>query len=314
MDVIIVCHTEFGLVRNKKVVGDKRAVSGVRDGVFNLVKIAEKYGTKVSFAVCPEVVEYFPKNIKNEIGLHIHPGWQEFEAEGIKFNVGDKYLRENCKQSSNSTVLWDYSYDEQFNMIKIGKEYIKKNLGADSKFFVAGRWCVNNDTVRALMANDFTHDCSATPHAKPSHHNWSKLSRICMPYHPNEDDYQREGDLPLLIVPISKYFRNGGVNPEMANIIGISWLKACFSEYYRQGAHLFHICLHSPSMADDYFISVMDSLLSFISKHKDVSFKFASEIREYPHKNIHGSITPYLFADSKYVLRNIFRKYLFNNK
>ena len=306
MDVIIVCHTEFGFVYDKKVIGGKKAVSGVRDGVLNLIKTAEKYGAKVSFAVCPEVAEYFPKNIKHEVGLHLHPGWQKFEESGFEFNVGDQYLRENCKQSSNSTVLKDYSYDEQFGMIKIGKEYITKKLNIIPKFFVAGRWSVNSDTIKALIANDFTHDCSASAHAKPSHHDWSKLPRICMPYHPSEDDYQKKGDLPLLIVPISKYFRNGGVSPEMANKVGVSWLKACFSEYYNQGVPLFHICLHSPSMTDNYFVSAMDSLLSFISKHKDINFRFASEIKEYPETNFKTNIIPYIFGLNARIVINKF--------
>ena len=221
MDVIIVCHTEFGFVSSKKIVGDKKAVSGARDGVLNLVKISENYGAKVSFAVCPEVVEYFPKNIHHEIGLHVHPGWQEFSEGVIRFNVGDKYLRENCKQSSTSTVLRDYSYEEQFGMIKKGKEYIIEKLNVVPKFFVAGRWCVNNDTLKALVANGFTHDCSAPAHAKSSHHDWSKLPRICIPYYPSKDDYQEKGDLPLLMVPISKYFRNGGVSPEMVPEVGV---------------------------------------------------------------------------------------------
>jgi len=92
MDVIIVCHTEFGLVKDKEVVADKNAVDGVRKGVPNLIKVADKYNAKVTFAVMPEVVKYFPKDIKHEIGLHIHPGWQEFQKNGIKFYVGDLYL------------------------------------------------------------------------------------------------------------------------------------------------------------------------------------------------------------------------------
>ncbi len=296
MDVIIVCHTEFGYVKNKKVIGEKKAVFGTRDGVLNLIKIAERYSAKVSFAVCPEVVDYFPKNIIHEVGLHVHPGWEEFKENGIPFTVGDQYLREHCKQSSISTVLWDYSYDEQLDMIKTGKEYISAKLNVIPKFFVAGRWCVNNDTVRALIANDFTHDCSATAHSKPMHHDWSRLPRICMPYHPRTEDYQKKGDLPLLMVPISQSFPRGNVNPEVAPMVGLSWLKACFTEYYRQGVPLFHICLHSPSMTDSYFMSVMDNLLGFISGHQHINFKFASEIRKYPDQIYATNLLPYVSA------------------
>ena len=310
MDVIIVCHTEFGLFKNKIGVANKKAVSGARDGVSNLIKIADKYGAKVSFAVMPEVAEYFPKNINHEIGLHIHPGCEEFETEGIKFIVGDKYLRENCKQSSSSTVLWDYSYEEQFGMIKKGKEYLCEELNVVPKFFVAGRWCINSDTVRALINNNFTHDCSAPASSISDHYDWSKLPRMCMPYHPNKNDYQKKGDLPILIVPISQYFPGGSVTTENAHIIGLSWLKACFIEYYRQKVSLFHVCLHSPSMTDDYFISAMNELLSFISRHKNINFKFASEIKECPQKQYKTNIWPYIFAINKNIANAFLRKYV----
>ncbi|TSC95180.1 MAG: hypothetical protein CEN87_192 [Parcubacteria group bacterium Licking1014_1] len=308
MDIIIVCHTEFGFVRNKRIIFDKKAVSGVRNGVLNLIKTAEKYGAKTTFAVVPEVAGYFPKNAKHEIGLHIHPGWQEFKEFGFKFNIGDKYLRENCKQATYSTVLRDYSYGEQFDMIKTGKDYLNKAFGYNPTSFVAGRWSLNNDTIRVLIETGFTHDCSAPAHSKPSHHDWSKLPRICMPYHPNKDDYQKKGDLSMLIVPISQFFPIGSVNVESVPFYGISWLRACFLEYYKQNVPLFHICLHSPSMTDNYFISAMDDLLSFISKHKDINFKFALEIKEYPEKNFRTNIFPYIFGLNAEIIKTaIFR-------
>ena len=296
------------MVKNKRVIASKEAISGIRDGVSNLIKIADKYSAKVSFAVMPEVVEYFPKNINHEIGLHIHPGWERYKLEDTKFIVGDKYLRENSKQSSDSTFLWDYPYEEQFNMIKIGKERLTEKFGKAPKFFVAGRWCVNDDTIAALVANGITHDCSAPAHSISDHYDWSKLSRICMPYHPDKTDYQKEGSLPILIVPISQYFPIGNVNPEIVPAMGVSWLKACFLEYYRQKAPVFHICLHSPSMADNYFISAMDNLLSFISKYKDVHFKFVSEIKECRERDIRSDIWPYLGAININLIKKYFRK------
>lgn len=296
MDVIIVCHTEFGFVHDKGIIFDKKATDGVKGGVLNLIKLSKKYGAKITFAICPEVADYIPLKISQEIGLHLHPGWQEFEEAGFKFNIGDSYLKKNCKQSSNSTVLWDYPYDEQVDMIKTGRDYLNKVFGYNPTSFVAGRWSLNNDTIKALVETGFTHDCSAPAHSKPSHHDWSKLPRICMPYHPSKDDYQKRGNLPLLMVPISQFFPRGSVNVESVPFYGLSWLKACFLEYYNQDTPLFHICLHSPSMTDNYFISAMDNLLSFISKHKDINFKFVSETKEYPEKNFKTNIFLYIFG------------------
>jgi len=123
-----------------------------------------------------------------------------------------------------------------------------------------------------------------------------------MPYHPNKNDYREKGDSPLLIVPISQMFHSGSVNPEVASSVGLSWLKACFLEYYRQNLPLFHICLHSPCMTDPYFISVMDDFLKFMSNHKNVNFKFASEIEEYDEVNPKTKIAPYLFGINRNII------------
>jgi peptidoglycan/xylan/chitin deacetylase (PgdA/CDA1 family) len=281
MDVIIVVHTEFGYVTNNKVVPDKASTNGVSEGVTNLIKIADKYNAKITFAVMPEVTSHFPKNVEHEIGLHVHAGWEEFRIGDIKFDVGDKYLREHCNQSLTSTVLRDYPYSEQLEMIKTGVDCIEDHFEHKPTTFVAGRWSINNDTVRALLETKIERDCSAPAHSKSFHHDWSNLPRICMPYHPNESDYQEKGTLPLLIIPVSQMAYGGNVNPEVVPQLGLSWLKACFSEYYKQGIPLFHICLHSPCMTDPYFMSAMDNLLHFIVQHKKTNFKFASSIHEY---------------------------------
>ena len=280
MNVIVVCHTESGFVSNGEVIYDKKAVSGVTKGVQNLTKISKKYSAKITFALMPEFTDIFPQNVTNEIGLHIHPGWVKYKHAGFSWYVGDKYLREHCETSVNSTVLKDYPFKEQANLINVGRDCLRDKFGVEPKVFVSGRWSDNNDTIRALIEGGFTHDCSAPASQKATHFDWSKLPRICMPYHPSNGDYQERGNLPLLIVPISQIFLGGNVTPEIPAIFGVSALKACFLEYYLQGLPLFHICLHSPSMTDEYFCSVMDELLAFISRY-DIQFKFASETNDY---------------------------------
>ena len=304
MDVLIVCHTEFGLVKDNIIIADKNAQDGVRKGALNLAKLADKYNAKISFAVMPEVAKVFPKNLNHEIGLHIHPGYQKAVKKGLEFYVGDKYLKKNCIQSSISTVLRDYSYNEQFGMIKMGKDHIKEQLDIDSKFFVSGRWSVNNDTIRALINAGFTHDCSAPPHSKPCHHDWSRLPRICMPYHPSERDYQVRGGLAILLIPISQLPIGSSMNPENAPFVGLPWLKACFIEYSNLNVPLFHICLHSPAMTDCYFYKIMDELLKFISKY-DVKYKYVSEIKEYRYceLTIKPDILPYIKSINKELIK-----------
>jgi hypothetical protein len=295
MEAIVVCHTEYGYVDHHSVIFEKRAVEGVEKGVKNLSAIAEKHGAKITYAVMPEVVEHFPSiNGKCEIGLHIHPGWLEFKCGAYSWYVGDKYLYTNCPSSTNSSVLRDYNFKEQLNLIKTGRDYLHDKLKVNPQVFVAGRWSENNDTLKALVQTGFTHDCSALAHKKEAHFDWSRLPRISMPYQPSANDYQIKGNVPLLIVPISQVLAGGHANPEIAPLIGLSSLKACFREYYLQKLPLFHICLHSPSMTSPYFCSIIDKLLSFISAH-DVTFKLASEVTNYPEIRTKTNLLPYIY-------------------
>lgn len=302
MDVIIVVHTEFGFVHAKKVVPDKKAAEGVSKGVSNLIKIADKQGARLTFAIMPEVVNALPTEISHEVGLHIHPGWEEFRQNGFIFHVGDEYLREHCDQSSTSTVLRGYPYTEQLDMIQTGIDCIIDSLEVRPTTFVAGRWSIDNNTVKALIKAEILRDCSAPANSRPCHHDWSKLPRICMPYHPNEQDYQERGNLPLVIMPISQMFHAGNVNPEVVPLVGLSWLKACFTEYYSQGMPLFHICLHSPCMTDPYFISEIDEFLGFIARHHDINFKFASEVKEYSKVSPSTRVVPYLLGINRNIV------------
>jgi len=307
MDIIIVCHTEFGFVdkKTKAVIYDKKSVEGTKEGVLNLIKLAEKHKAKITFSVSPEVVDYFPKNISHEIGLHIHPGWEEFRYKNFKWIVGDTFLKESCNFNKTSTALADYNHQEQLEIIGKGKEYFVKKFNKEPKVFVAGRWSLNADTIKVLINLGFTHDCSAYPGLKLG---WSNLPRICMPYNPDQNDYQKKGVSPFLMVPISRMPLGGMAGPEDIRKYGFSWLKACFLEYYNQGAPLFHIAMHSPAMTDDYYISFTDKLLSFISEHKNISFKFASEITEYPEKQIKNNLFYYMPAVNKTLAKTIFKK------
>jgi hypothetical protein len=280
MDVVIVCHTEFGYVTDRTIIFSKMAKKGVTEGVKNLTSIANKYDAKITFAVMPEVAKYFQASDQHEIGLHIHPGWQQFRMGAHTWDVGDTYLLQHAAQKSKSTALNDYSFKSQIDLIKIGRECLQDTLGITPTTFVAGRWSENNNTLEALQRCGFLHDCSAVASRKENHYDWSRLPRICMPYHPSQNDYQVKGQSDLLIVPISQILRGGAINPELAPSIGLGSMKACFEEYYNQRMPVFHMCLHSPSMTDPYFSQILDKYVNFISNHADINFKKVSKISE----------------------------------
>ena len=161
MDVTIVCHTEYGLVKGREVVYRKSALEGVTRGVRSMVSTAGRYRAKVTFAVMPETVWSVPGEMTHEIGLHVHPGWEEHTCGGEVVPVGDRYLRERCGIQGSSSVLPDYTFKEQLALIRAGKDRIEDVLYVTPEVFVAGRWSINDDTVKALVQSGFTHDCSA---------------------------------------------------------------------------------------------------------------------------------------------------------
>lgn len=300
MDVIVTVHTEFGVVLNRKVLALKEpGVIGVYKGLKNILRVANKYNVRLTLAVMPEVASHVPKDVLKSrlvgIGLHVHPGWVKFRKQGIEFYVGDSVLKELVSTSINASVLKDYSYKEQSELIKAGRDYIEDKLGERPKVFVAGRWSINDHTVRALINCGFTHDCTPPAHQSAAHFDWSKLPRIAMPYLPSESNYQLEGNLPLLICPISQYYPLGNVNPEASIYVGTKWLKACFLEYYGQGLPFFHIILHSPAATDPYLLTSFDELVSFISRHENVSFRHATEVKYYGKYRTKTNLFPYLF-------------------
>ncbi len=308
MDIILVCHTELGFVSNKIIVGDKKATRGVSEGAANLAKLADKYQAKVTFCVCPEAAVVFPKGLNHEIGLHIHPGWEKLNYGPHSWFVGDEYLKANCRQSLTSTALRDFPYDEQLNMISKGKQLLEQEFDKPIKVFTAGRWSVNNDTVKALVSEGFTHDCSAPAHSISDHYDWIKLQRIQMPYHPAQNDYQAAGDLPITMIPVSQTLFGGTASVEGETVYGLPWLKAAFKEYYVSGVPLFHLSIHSPAMTDQHYIDMMDEFLAFAAKHKNINFKFASEINSYPEKTYRTNLFPYLFGINKNFLKTGFRR------
>lgn len=258
--VVISCHVEFGYAANS-VVFDRQERKGALEGLECCIRIAKEFDARVSLMIMPEVVETI-KGLDlgdNGIGLHIHPE--------------DSHLRK--RSLGGFRALRDYDFLEQKAMISAGKEIIDEIVGVTPKSFVAGKWSVDNNTVRALVELGFSHDCSPCPGFASVNCDWRKLPRMCMPYKVSHLDYQSSGTMNLVMVPVSKEIIGGVISPE--NRIGLAFLKAAFQEYYDSGCPVVHIALHSPSMTSRHYRKLFNKLLKHISKH-NVTFCLAEDI------------------------------------
>jgi hypothetical protein len=280
MRIIISCHVESGYATDR-IVFDKNNEKGALEGTRNAIRIADDSNAIVSFMLMPEtlgmtsVIDFGA----HEIGLHIHPD--------------DRSLIRRGFGPVRSLSLRDYDFSSQKAMILTGKEIIEDVMGARPRTFAAGMWSVGNETVKALAELGFSHDCSPYPGLVRDYCDWGKLPRIRMPYKPSEHDYQLDGDVNIVIVPVSGEITGGIVSPE--NRVGLGFLKAAFQEYYEMSMPVFHIAFHSPSMTSRYYRQVFSELVNYISKY-DVRFCPASEVRPQRKKiSVHtNALLPYL--------------------
>lgn len=83
-----------------------------------------------------------------EIGSHLHP-WNT------------PPMREEI--TNTSTMLSNLPYDLQVEKLAHLTDFLEHRIGQRPRSFRAGRWGLNNDTVRALMACDYVVDSSVTP-------------------------------------------------------------------------------------------------------------------------------------------------------
>ncbi len=119
-------------------------------GINFLMDCFDKYGYKGLFFVdVAEAWEYGQEPIEkvikhivsrgHEVGVHLHPD-----------RMGDK----------DRKFLWQYSYDEQYEMIKKCTDFYRRAVGKFPKSFRAGRYGADDNTVKALASLGYEIDMS----------------------------------------------------------------------------------------------------------------------------------------------------------
>ncbi len=119
-------------------------------GIPKIIEICDKYGAKGLFfvdipeiydygydKVC-EVVEYIIEK-GHDVGVHIHP--------------------HHCPNETRH-FLFDYSYEEQYEIIKNCTDAFEKMAGRKPASFRAGKYGANHDTLRILNELGYKYDFS----------------------------------------------------------------------------------------------------------------------------------------------------------
>ena len=127
-----------------------QAVDGKEYGINFLMRLFEKNSIKALFFVdIPEIVDHGEEKIRrvlldisyrgHDIGVHVHP--DHMADEGRRY-------------------LWEYSKDEQYEIIARCTDFYEKTLKKSPKSFRAGRYGANNDTLEVLEKLGYQYDMS----------------------------------------------------------------------------------------------------------------------------------------------------------
>lgn len=124
------------------------------------LRILEEHGLKGVFFVEPLFAARFGLDklqiilelilaAGQEVQLHLHPEWCD---EASILSSGKATVKRPC--------LWQFTYEEQAELIRIGTEMIRSAGGPAMRAFRAGSFAANTDTWRALAAEGYEFDSS----------------------------------------------------------------------------------------------------------------------------------------------------------
>ena len=239
--ICITIDTESGYVKdNNKRAWQKdepEAYIGYYRGIENWRKLLNKHNAKATFFLstnCFSAKDEELTKIKNqlklllkekhEIGLHLHPD-------------SDSALQIELKEKFQYTSARFYNYDKINKFIKTAKQLIQKNLKITPTSFRWGNWALNTDAVKALQANGFKIDSSATPGIRghlndDMHYDWSKAREHYL-WKLSLRDYQntKNQDSKVLEIPIATFNFFGATL--RADPVYSDLLKAAFDYYYK---------------------------------------------------------------------------------
>lgn len=295
-EVSITIDTEAGYVdKNDYRVWQKskpKAYVGFYKGIENWRKLLNKHKVKATFFLSTNCFSAkgneYNKIIKqlrlllkegHEIGLHLHPD-------------SDLALQSLLGKSFDATSAKFYSEKEINELVKAGKELIKKHLGINVTSFRWGNWALNTDAVKALEKNGFKVDSSATPGIKghindKMFYDWSKANEH-YPWKLSNINYQnaKHQNSNVLEIPIAAFnFLGLKLRADPATSV---LLKACFDFYYKNAARKkpFPFVVISHSIESTYengsetkVIKIMDEFLHYTKKFKDVGFSTLNKLK-----------------------------------
>lgn len=152
--ILITCDTEVGELHAGKTdafeIFIKGETGGMEVGVKIINDLASEYGGMVEHFLDVYPYERYGEDKFKRL-------CQEIISSGHGINL---HTHPSGKYDKNRKFMWQYSLDEQIEIIKFGKQKIKEWVGIDVIAHRAGGYGANNDTLVALKINNILIDSS----------------------------------------------------------------------------------------------------------------------------------------------------------
>lgn len=152
--ILITCDTEVGELHAGKTdafeIFIKGETGGMEVGVKLINDLASEYGGMVEHFLDVYPYERYGEDKFKRL-------CQEINSSGHGINL---HTHPSGKYDKNRKFMWQYSLDEQIEIIKFGKQKIKEWIGVDVIAHRAGGYGANNDTLMALKINNILIDSS----------------------------------------------------------------------------------------------------------------------------------------------------------
>lgn len=257
--------TEQDVDKNYVHTGEYRNIS---EGIPRLLDIFDDFNARSTWLITPDVAQHsgnFFKKLakKHEIGCHVHPEYFDGSIKGMKLKK----------------ILPLFSYEKQVEMVQEASDMIRKNVSVNPTSFRAGRFGINNDTLRALVSCGFNVDCSMTPFLDWDFHGTLASSEV-------SPRFLHVGPSDILEIPVT-IVRPFHLSPawlrpswsDGSDMINVMKIRARSKETPLVLNMMFHsmeLVDPNPFLTSKRFFENMRSVLQYASEHR-VSFVTMSD-------------------------------------
>jgi hypothetical protein len=156
--------------------------------------------------------------VGDEVGLHLHMWTDYVRAAGIAPRLSPRWAG---RGDGYDVPMTAYTEDEQRTLIAYGLKLMADHGLTGVTSFRAGGDFGDAATLRALVANGVTADCTAVPAGTFGSLRWPwTLPPDAQPYRPSRDDANKPGDLALIEAPTNAGNTYGYTSFSIASIVG----------------------------------------------------------------------------------------------